>query len=97
MENISISEQECDAVDFDMPNEDIKRPWKCFGQLTPSEVVFKTQIIVVYLIIITCIFNPSLHNEPHYLWVALMSSSLGYMPSSPTIKSVSKSSAVRYL
>ena len=64
-----MSVHEYDAVDFDMPDEDKDRTWKCFGQLTPaSEVVFYTQIIIVYLVIITCIVNLYITNRKIHGW-----------------------------
>ena len=73
-------------VDLDVPSEVSARPWTIAGKNIPSsEIVFFSQIILVYIVIITCIANLSLHNGPHDLWIALMSSSLGYILPSPAI------------
>ena len=54
------------------------KTWNIFGNSIPrSEIVFLTQIVIVYIVIITCIFNLSFHNGDTELWVALLSSSLG--------------------
>ena len=75
-----------DHVDLDIPSEASVRPWTIAGKDVPSsEIVFFSQIIVVYIVIITCIINLSLNNGPHDLWIALMSSSLGYILPSPAI------------
>ena len=75
-----------DRVDLDVPSEVSVRPWQIGGKDVPSsEIVFFSQIVVVYMVIITCIINLSLSNGPHDLWIALMSSSLGYILPSPAI------------
>ena len=73
-----------DQVDLNIPIED--EPWTLAGKEIPSsEIVFFSQIIVLYIVIITCTINLSLQNGPHDLWIALMSSSLGYILPSPAI------------
>ena len=80
-----------DRVDLDVPSEVSVRPWTIAGKDVPSsEIVFFSQIIVVYIVIITCIINLSLQNGPHDLWIALMSSSLGYILPSPAITNRNK-------
>ena len=75
-----------DHIDIDSPSQTSSRPWLIGDTEIPSsEIVFFSQILVVYIIIITCIINLSLSNGPHDLWVALMSSSLGYILPSPAI------------
>ena len=81
-----------DRVDLDIPSEVSVRPWTIAGKDIPSsEIVFFSQIIVVYMVIITCIVNLSVQNEPHDLWIALMSSSLGYILPSPAMAKRKKS------
>ena len=75
-----------DRVDVDVPSETSSKPWTFAGKDIPSsEIVFFSQIIVVYMVIITCIVNLSLHNEPNNLWIALLSSCLGYILPNPAI------------
>jgi hypothetical protein len=50
------------------------------------EVVFFTQIIIIYIVIVTCIVNLSIGNGDSNLWTALLSSSLGYLLPNPTVK-----------
>ena len=72
-----------DEVDFDVEED---RNWKCCAEQVPSsEIVFAAQVIVVYLVIAACIINLTLGNEPHDLWVALLSSSLGYILPAPAL------------
>lgn len=61
--------------------------WKVFGRRVPKqEAVFFSQIILIYAVVITCILNLSLTRENSNLWTALLSSCLGYILPSPSIK-----------
>ena len=61
--------------------------WYIFGQSLPKqEVVFFTQIIILYIVIITAVINLSLHNGDPTLWSTLLGSCLGYTLPNPTIK-----------
>ena len=60
--------------------------WKLFGEICPKqEVVFFAQVICIYVVIIACIVNLSLQLGESNLWVALLSSCLGYLLPSPTL------------
>jgi hypothetical protein len=49
--------------------------------------VFLSQIFVVYVVIIAAIVNLTFFpNSKHDLWITLLSSSIGYLLPSPTIK-----------
>lgn len=61
--------------------------WECFGKKIPkTEIVYLSQVFIIYLVIITCILNLSLKNGDSNLWTALLSSCLGYILPSPKIK-----------
>ncbi len=61
--------------------------WYVFGHHIPKqEVVFFTQVIILYLVIITSVINLSLHNGDPTLWSTLLGSCLGYVLPNPTIK-----------
>ncbi len=61
--------------------------WDFFGKLIPrSEIVFFTQVIIVYIVIIVSIANLTLGHPDNKLWIALLSSSLGYLLPNPKIK-----------
>lgn len=75
-------------VAADASEESIHSSWHFLGHDIPrSEITFFSQVIVVYIVIITCIVNLSLNNGDSNLWTALLSSCLGYLLSSPTIRS----------
>lgn len=61
--------------------------WQVLGFRVPkNEVVFFSQIIVLYIVIITCIVNLSISHPLSELWVGLLSSSIGFLLPNPTIK-----------
>lgn len=60
--------------------------WYLFGRILPkNEVIFICQVVILYVVIVTCIANLSLKNGDSNLWTALLSSSLGIMLPQPTI------------
>jgi len=61
--------------------------WEVLGHKIPkSEVVFFTQVVILYIVIITCIINLSLSHPLSELWVGLLSSSIGFLLPNPSIK-----------
>ena len=58
---------------------------KWFGH-PKEEIVYLCQVILLYIVIITCIVNLSIDNGNSNLWTALLSSSLGYMLPNPSLK-----------
>ncbi len=61
--------------------------WHWFGKKLPrAEIVFFSQIIILYLIIITAVVNLSFGSGNDKLWIALLSSSIGYALPNPSIK-----------
>lgn len=60
--------------------------WDLFGATLPqSEIVFMCQMVLLYVVTITALINLSRGVEPSNLWVALLSSCLGYVLPSPTL------------
>jgi hypothetical protein len=61
--------------------------WVMFGQNIPkSEIVFFTQVIILYTVIIVSIYNLSKGSNDDKLWITLLSSSIGYLLPNPSIK-----------
>ena len=61
--------------------------WQFCGQGVPiSEIVFFCQVIILYSVILTSIYNLTKENRDSNLWTALLSSNLGYLLPYPTIK-----------
>jgi len=62
------------------------RQWQIFGKTIPkNEAIFICQVVILYIIIITCIVNLSIGNGDSNLWTALLSSSMGIMLPAPTL------------
>lgn len=61
--------------------------WIIFGKHIPKhEIVFFSQIIILYIVIITAVVNLSIQNGDPTLWSTLLGSSLGYILPQPNIK-----------
>ena len=58
----------------------------CSKESSKGHCVFACQMVIVYLVIITCIINLSIANGESNLWTALLSSCLGYILPAPSIK-----------
>lgn len=64
-----------------------KEVWNMFGYSIPKqEVVFFTQIIALYIVIIIGLINVTLQNGNSNLWLSLLSASLGYLLPNPSLK-----------
>jgi hypothetical protein len=44
--------------------------------ISKSHIVFTVQVIVIYIVIITCLFNLTFRNGENQLWTALLSSAI---------------------
>ena len=61
--------------------------WHLLGTSVPkTEIVYFSQMIIVYVIIITSITNLSLQNGSTELWISLLSSCIGYALPNPKLK-----------
>ena len=69
------------------PNENDSTPWHMFGTVCPKdEIVFLCQVVVLYMVILISIYNLTTGHENSNMWTALLSSSLGYLLSNPTLR-----------
>ena len=60
--------------------------WKiCFQELPSREVIFFSQVTILYVIIITSLVHISLRIGNQTLWSSLLSGALGYLLPSPYI------------
>lgn len=60
--------------------------WECFGYKFPRrEVVYFSQIIIIYVVILTCLVNLSVGVGESNLWTALLGSCLGYIMPHPSM------------
>ena len=96
---IEITEDGMVDVDLDEVDEVVERArsersedWYMLGRSFPrSEIKFFAQIIVLYMVIVTCLINLSL-GKSHLdsLWISLLSSCIGYMLPAPYISRKNK-------
>ena len=60
--------------------------WHLFGRIVPkNELIFLSQVFILYIVIISCIVNLSLSIGESNMRTALLSSSLGIMLPPPTL------------
>lgn len=70
-----------------MADRTSERVWTIFGRDIPkAEIVYFTQILILYTVIVVSIYNLSAEKGDSNLWTALLSSSLGYILPNPTLK-----------
>ena len=61
--------------------------WEICGKKFPkAEVVFFTQVTVLYTVIVVSIYNLTTRNGDSNIWAALLSSCLGYLLPNPSMK-----------
>ena len=61
--------------------------WHFCGHVLPrSEIVFFIQVTLVFIVAIVSIVNITVQHPDSQLWIALLSSSVGYLLPSPTLK-----------
>lgn len=60
--------------------------WHFFGRRLPrSEIVFFVQVTLVFIVAIVSLVNITLNHPYSQLWIALLSSSVGYLLPSPNL------------
>ena len=65
--------------------------WTLFGsKFSRMALVFLCQVIILYISIITCFVNLTVHNVPNELWVTILSLSLGTILPSPKVRKIKK-------
>ena len=61
--------------------------WTLFGsKFSRIASVFICQVIILYISIITCFVNLTVHNGPNELWITVLSLSLGTILPSPKVR-----------
>lgn len=58
----------------------------CCLKYPNQQVIFCSQVLLIYIVVITCVLNLSFTNNNVCLWSSLLSGSLGYLLPSPNIK-----------
>ena len=61
--------------------------WHVLGSRVPkAEIVYFSQMTIVYIIILASIVNLSIQNGSTELWISLLSSCIGYALPNPKLK-----------
>ena len=61
--------------------------WTFFGsKFSRTALVFLCHVIILYISIITCFVNLTVHNGPNELWITVLSLSLGTILPSPKVR-----------
>lgn len=61
--------------------------WQVMGKSIPKqEVVYFTQVLLIYIVVITCIVNLTLQRDDGKIWISLLSGAIGYILPNPSIK-----------
>ncbi|GFR61125.1 smoothened [Elysia marginata] len=85
-----VVEDSVDGVEIAEDDDSSTQPsslWQIFGRKLPcSEVVFVSQMLLIYIIVVVSLFNLSQGRGPDHLWIALLSSSIGYSLPNPVLE-----------
>ena len=61
--------------------------WKCIsGRMPRSEIVFFTQVLLIFMVVIFCFVNLTICTDHEQLCIALLGSCLGYLLPNPQLK-----------
>ena len=75
------------SLPSDSETRSTEERWHLLGTRVPkTEIVYFSQMVIVYVIIITSITNLSLQNGSTELWISLLSSCIGYALPNPKLK-----------
>lgn len=58
----------------------------CCSKYPNQQVIFCSQVLLIYIVVITCVLNLTFTDNNVCLWSSLLSGSLGYLLPSPNIK-----------
>ena len=65
----------------------VSSKWDIFGRTMPrSEIVFFCQVILIYIVVVVSVVNLTIDTSDNKLWIALLSSAIGYILPNPSLK-----------
>ena len=89
MENVNL-ENGRSSTSGDAVASNTSTRWMLMGSKIPkAEIVFFTQVILIYIVVIASLVNIALGSTAE-LWVLLLTSCLGYLMPSPSLKKNNK-------
>ena len=67
-------------------DENLERNWSICDNIIPKEeLIYLTQVFLIYMVVISCIINLSFGDSQHSsLWSSLLAGSLGYLLPAPS-------------
>ncbi len=87
MDGHDIGSDEIHLRELGRRDSNSARDWKVCGREVPrSELVFFSQVIIIYIVVCLCLFNLTTGRGDSNLWSALLSGCMGYLLPNPTIK-----------
>lgn len=79
----------------DRGSSNSRNRWHLCGRRLPkTEIVFFCQVVLIYIVVVTCIINLTLNVGKSHLWTSLLSGCLGYLLPNPNLSSVEKKRTV---
>lgn len=61
--------------------------WKiCCFKYQDQDIIYCSQVLLIYIVVITCVLNLSFSKNNECLWSSLLSGSLGYLLPAPKTK-----------
>jgi hypothetical protein len=69
--------------------------WVLAGKNMPrSEIVFFSQIIIIFIVVVASVINLSLGNQSTEMWLIMLSTSVGAILPNPSMKRIQSASVV---
>lgn len=88
---IDVQQQNCNiSRNVSVKSKSISQWMWCGDTLPKDQIVFFTQIIPIYIVICCSIANLMLERGDDHIWLALLSSSLGYLLPNPKLSKPKK-------
>lgn len=57
----------------------------CRKKIPKNEIIYLSQVVLIYIVVCACIINLSISPNNHSLWASILSGALGYLLPSPSI------------
>ena len=65
----------------------VSRRWTILGGKFPKqEVIYLSQVVLIYVVVIACIINLSLRVVNESLWASMLSGCIGYILPAPKVR-----------
>ena len=63
------------------------RRWTlCGGEVPKQEIIYLSQVVLIYIVVVTCVVNLTLWDVNQSLWASLLSGCIGYILPSPKLR-----------